>query len=442
MSKRTAIHIVSYLTAAIFTVFGFLIVQYNKTAYYKTVIERTYEQAIIGLGESVDNIDTQLEKTLYVTSSAQINSLSAALLKESETAKNDLSKLPKGEEELTTVNLFLSQVGNYAYCLSQNVSNGISLTENDNANLMALSKNAKIINEALKGITLEFNNEEHWLKEINSMIEGKLEAKGLAEVIYSVEEELTDYPTLIYDGPFSEHQTADKIYMTENKSEIKLDDAFKIAATAMNVSAGEITYSGECNGKIPSFSFQGNEMSAEITKKGGYVLYFRKYRPISEIGITEKTAVEKAKKYLASRNIPGMTDTFSFTDEGVCVINFAYRQNSTICYPDLIKVGVAMDNGEIVLYETAGYLTNHRERDIPESVHTEEEAMSVLSDNLSVISVADAVIPDENGGEKFCREFTCKGIDGADVIVYIDKENLHEDRIFIVFSTSGGTLTK
>ncbi len=47
------------------------------------------------------------------------------------------------------------------------------------------------------------------------------------------------------------------------------------------------------------------------------------------------------------------------------VIPFALVQNGVIIYPDLVKVTVALDNGDIVGYEAMGYLMSHHDRDIP-----------------------------------------------------------------------------
>ena len=43
-------------------------------------------------------------------------------------------------------------------------------------------------------------------------------------------------------------------------------------------------------------------------------------------------------------------------------INFAYEKDHTTYYPDLIKVSVSLENGEIISFHQRGYLANHRER--------------------------------------------------------------------------------
>lgn len=54
--------------------------------------------------------------------------------------------------------------------------------------------------------------------------------------------------------------------------------------------------------------------------------------------------------------MPDMKETYYFTSDGICTINFAYTQSGVTCYTDLIKVGVALDDGSIVLFDAAALL--------------------------------------------------------------------------------------
>ncbi len=61
-----------------------------------------------------------------------------------------------------------------------------------------------------------------------------------------------------------------------------------------------------------------------------------------------------------------MKETYYLKQGGAVTINYAYEQN-VIVYPDLIKLKIALDNGEILGIETTGYLNNHTERNISRS---------------------------------------------------------------------------
>ena len=123
------------------------------------------------------------------------------------------------------------------------------------------------------------------------------------------------------------------------------------------------------------------------------------------------------------------------------MINFAFVDGQTICYTDLIKVGVAMDTGEIMLYEASGYLTNHKTRAFQSPAHTEEEAKQLLKTDLTVRETAIALIPTD-GEEKRCYEFLCSGKKGEEILVYINVSTLKEEEILILLKEDGGTLVK
>ena len=45
------------------------------------------------------------------------------------------------------------------------------------------------------------------------------------------------------------------------------------------------------------------------------------------------------------------------------IINFVFLDGQTLCYTDLIKVGVALDDGELLFLEATGYIYNHTDSD-------------------------------------------------------------------------------
>ena len=103
---------------------------------------------------------------------------------------------------------------------------------------------------------------------------------------------------------------------------------------------------------------------------------------------------------------------------------------------------MATDNGEIMFFETTGYLYNHTERAFEVAEHTKEEAAEKINPLLTIKDVSVALIPGSGGGEKRCYEFVCVSEDKREVIVYINLKNLEEEQIFILLKTDGGVLVK
>ena len=168
----------------------------------------------------------------------------------------------------------------------------------------------------------------------------------------------------------------------------------------------------------------------------------RKNRAVGESLLSYDQALSKAKSFLKNMQINNMIDTYFYTDNGVCVINFAYLDGQTICYTDLVKVGVAMDTGEIMMLETAGYLTNHTDRAFKTPEFTSEQAIEKIASDLDVSEVAIALIPTDAGGEVRCYEFLCRGEEDREILVYINVQTLEEEQIYILLKTDGGVLVK
>ena len=77
-------------------------------------------------------------------------------------------------------------------------------------------------------------------------------------------------------------------------------------------------------------------------------------------------------------------------------------QNEVTMYPDLIKLKLALDNGEVLGIETTGYLNSHEERKLPKVKNNSKEGSKRhFKQKLEIVSQNLAVIPAEFRTEKF-----------------------------------------
>ena len=135
-----------------------------------------------------------------------------------------------------------------------------------------------------------------------------------------------------------------------------------------------------------------------------------------------------------------MKETYYLKQNGIVTINYAYLQDEVTVYSDLIKLKVALDNGEILGIETMGYLNSHEERNIGDIKISKEDAAKNLNKKLDIKSENLAIIPTEWKTEILCWEF--KGtIDGMDFLVYVNANTGKEEDILIIINTPNGTLT-
>ncbi len=203
------------------------------------------------------------------------------------------------------------------------------------------------------------------------------------------------------------------------------------------------------NGNIQVYDFNAkindngnnNNLTISIAKKGGHIVNMNYNREVKAEVISQDEANEKGKEFLNLRGISNMKATYYLKEGGIVTINYAYEQNGVTIYPDLIKVKVALDNGEILGVETSGYLNNHTERPFTKAKISMEEAKSKLNKSLEITSEGMAIIPTEWKTEILCYEFKGK-IDDTDFLVYTNVETGREENILVIIDTPNGILTQ
>lgn len=439
--KRAVVRIISFAVAVVLSVVTLTLVTNKKLTDYKTQIGYGYSMNLSELDGSLYNISIALQKSLYASSPTQLSTIAVEICTESTVAKNALSQLPYSGDGLDKVNKFLSQVGDYTIYLSRKVIQGGEIEDDDRENLHKLSKTAQSISSSVNEVKLEYDEQGVWDKEFVEGINASAEG-SFFENLDGLEELLADYPTLQYDGPFSDHLLKGDMKLLNGQKALSSEEALKKAVEILGLDVSGIEKKGDTDGNVPCYNFTDEEMSFSVTKQGGYIIYMRKFREIKEQTIEYEDAVKKAKEYLEKNSKQSFVSTYYFADEGVCTVSFAYKEGATVCYPDLIKIGVALDNGEIVSIEAGGYIANHYTRTISTPKYSVDEARQRLSKALKINDVSRCIIPTNGKYEKHCYEFDCTGIDGEQLLVYVNTQNLEEEQILLLLKTDGGTLTK
>ena len=165
-----------------------------------------------------------------------------------------------------------------------------------------------------------------------------------------------------------------------------------------------------------------------------------KAREVKEEKIDIDIANEKGKLFLEKVGFPGMKETYYMKRNNMITINYAYEDNGIVVYPDLIKVKVALDNGEVLGIETTGYLNSHEARYYNEDIIDIEEARESLNSDLEIMYEGLSVIPTKWKTEIFCYEFKGK-VNEREFLVYINAETGEEEDILVVLDTPNGILT-
>ena len=159
-----------------------------------------------------------------------------------------------------------------------------------------------------------------------------------------------------------------------------------------------------------------------------------------KIGIEE--ADKMALKFLEEKGFKNMKKTYYTKEAGVLTINYAYEEDDVIVYADLIKVKIALDNGDILGIETTGYLNNHEKRNINKTnIISSNQATKMANDNLKIENTRLAIIPTEFKTEIFCWEV--KGqVEDRDFLLYVNAKTGKVEDILVIIESANGVLTQ
>lgn len=443
VSRRGKIRIRLYASLLILVLFSAFVINAQKASELSRQLNADAERSLSTLEACMSSINTNLTKGLYANTTPMLSSMAISLTRDAASAKNSLSALPLSDTQLDNMLKFLSQVGAFVSTLDRKLSLGETITSEERNQLKQLIDVSQKLLSELDTITQGVEDGSVSFNQAGSTLQKSTDqSMQIGSAFGDAEQTLTDYPTLIYDGPFSDHILNQSPKTLEGKSDISKEKALEIASDFIGVDKSTLRFDSETNGVIETYNFFVDSINISVCKKGGAVLYLLGSSNAGESVITPEQAVENAKNFLSAKGYENMKESYYSTQDGICTVNFAYEDEGVICYPDLIKLSISLETGNIISFDARGYIMNHTDRPPVQSKISADEAKMSVSDYLTVMSSRLAIIPTDYKTEKTAYEFHCKTPDEQEVLVYIDVLTAKEDDILLLLYSDGGILTK
>jgi spore germination protein len=449
LSDRKMYSIVIVVIAAV-AMWG--IYQYKHAANMRQMLDNQYNRSFYDMVGYVNNVETILMKSVITSTPEKTAVMLQEAWRQANLAQANLGQLPIDQPVLANTSKFLTQVGDFAYALNNQNMAGEKLTEEQYKTIENLYGYSVSLGEALNGLQMGIaGGRMRWgdLERKGPNIFRRTSAELPSQQFENIDKTFQDYPTLIYDGPFSDHMvTAQPKGLTGN--DITMDEAKQKVIEFFGADRVNAVENGEAINTDPiktytfRVTFKGapeeQYASISVTQKGGHPFWMIYNRPLDGKKIEVDKAKELGRQFLESKGFKNMADTYYLAEDGSATINYAYKQDEVIVYPDLIKLKIALDTGEIIGFEAKGYLSAHTERDIPKPKLTMEDARAKINPRLQVDSVGLAIIPTDYKSELFTYEFKGK-LNDKDFLVYINAENGKEEDILMIINTPNGILT-
>ncbi len=418
----------------------------------RIMMDNQYSRAFLDLTSYVDNVEVLLAKSMITSTPRGTSTMLEEVWREANLAQTNMGQLPVAPPILEKTSNFLTQVGDMAYSYNNKTANGLPLSDDEYNTL-----------ERLHNFSVSLQNSLHKIQErIN---EGKmawgssdgprqLKSKNTKDIQSSqfenVEKNFQEYPSMTYDGPYSDHLLKVKpVGLKNGKVDIaKAEDVVRKMIGNDKIQKITRLENNESEEAIKTYRFKvdyknsTNDGSAEvdITQQGGQVYWMVRNRNVDDGKMTMEAAKKAAQNFLKNNGFGSMKDTYFMKQDGVATICYASVQDGVVCYPDLVRVKVALDNGEVMGIEAKGYLYNHKTRDIPPTKLTIEEAKSKINNKLKIESQGKAIIPTDFKSERYCYEF--KGaVNEQKFIIYINAVTGAEEDILMLVNSDEGTLT-
>lgn len=413
-------------------------------------LEADYQREFYNLVSHVEQTRVLLGKSLASGSPRHNILYLTEVWNRASDASVSLAQLPLTDINTSASRKFLTQLGDYTYSLAHAEANGKELTEKDYQTLEDYYDELGKFSEDLHEMASQIYDNN--FRFTDSMLRRGMRTATAAPDYLSnfvdIERRVQGLPSLIYDGPFSDHlelvepRGVSGSQISQASAENKAKEFLEKSRKQGYTEAGPVD---QINGKIKAYAFTFDPQDSEglitidISKKGGHPITMLNSRPVQNAVLSQQDASQRAKEFLESIGLKNMVVTYSVRQQNSQVVSFAYQQDGVIVYSDLIKVKVALDNGEIIGFESFGYLMAHHKRDIPKPKLSSEEAKSKVNPRVQVEGVRQAIIPLDNGKEAFTYEINGK-LNGEQYLIYINALTGDEENILQIVSQPEGKL--
>lgn len=367
-----------------------------------------YDRAYYDLYTGLEDIQVKLDKLRLLPNGGASSELAADVWRQSYAVSLNLTTLPISPEYATVLMRYANQLG--AYCMA--IARQETITEQNRTDLAALGDVCGELCDNLSalqsGAALDA---QYWSTSLDAL--GGLPMDGLAA-------QGVDYPTLQYDGPFADAETAHNPVSGEP---VSYEQAQQIAVDFVGAARVVDAAHGSDNvGQTPAWGVDvtvdtGDVLHVSVTQAGGHVLWMLSEQKPQTQTISDQQAQLAAQNFLKYAGFEDMTVTGTEKNGAVLTVCLAQSQDGVLCYPDMIKAQISLEDGQVIGYDASAYLNNHRQRALGAAQIETAQALEAVPE-LTVSSLRLCVIP-LNEKEYFCYELTGQR-DGETYYVYLD----------------------
>lgn len=384
------------LSVALLGAFSFGAYQTRQKNIFLRDAENKYMSAFHKLKWTSENIEERISKLMATNDPQLQESLLADLRVFSAQAVEHMSMLPIASMNTPRVTSFLNTLREQADEKHHKLAQGMGLTASDWASLTELRKQARFFEGELSNLLgLVGNNLIRWqptVKATNPAQSGGA-STPITKSVLGLDQRLPVPPGEENSlspgaGPLPQPRTdpgprVDPATASANikrfidlplRGEPKLTKTFDQADQTGGLSLYFFDAQKE-NGLALHFG---------VSIHGGHIIYMLDGRPVNQRRLSQADLVPRAREMLRKWGYPTAEFVSAVENDGTLVMDFAPVENGVSLQTELIKVSLAMDNGELVGFDARNYWINHQQRRLPAPKLTAAQARRRVAPALKV----------------------------------------------------------
>lgn len=406
---------------------------------YQYKLENVYQSNFYSLLDSVNNLDNKLSKLNNSSSSSYQRKLLLEASSNASEAEISIASLPLSQNDIQDTVKMVNQISGYTTTLADKLAQGQSLTDDDMQTLENVSQSVSALKIQLNEFARKLDK---GYQILDASMDVDADGNRFSTSLSSLKNNDVEYPTMIYDGPFSDSvvnstiKGVTKEKVSNEKAQEHLESHFK--------SASSIEYVGSTEGRFQTYNYRVTNSSEEklyvqSLQQGGDILTISGAGELGQASIDDTEAKNIALEFAKLNGIENGQVVWSDTIENDIYFNIAPTQNSIILYPDLVKVKVNLVSGTVVGYDATAYFTNHTDRSLSKGSLTLEEGENKVPERFTASLTRFALVPLDYNREVVCVEVQAE--DGESTFYfYYNATSGNLENVLKVIKTDNGNL--
>jgi len=408
-------------------------------AQWELQAENQYRSAFQELNTHFESLETEIATALVTKSNERRLVKLNNIWRDAFAAQEDLGELPIAGVSLTNIKSLLSKTERYAYRLSQENINK-KLSGKDWENLNQLHKQVKVAANDLEEVhnKIEKNNF-RWSKQRHII----LEKDNLSDNSVLSSLQVTERKLKLSNLDLGlEQESTDQFLLQLSKvkgqeGSIEKDKAIKLAKDFLGARSknykfdlydNQVKDSGIVTVIANSEETNNSQIFFDISQKSGEVIWFLEKRSFKTSEFEDDQVQKFATDFVKQSNYDDLVVKEISSEGNLGIVDLAPKTEGVLIYPQLVKVKVALDNGDIIGFNARRFLSNNDLEVDLEPKLSLEEAKQRVNQRLDLKDNRLAVIFNDIGRPILSYEFV--GVLGDEEFkIYINADNGREVKV-------------